>query len=102
MASVNLETGLVMRNAYMYFSILSGLALFLLVVIGMVFFRERLRLTVKRHSVRKVAPKEEFYCVRSSLKQISGNFHVAQILFTNRKDCTLTAQGEVRRRAAED
>jgi hypothetical protein len=91
-----------MRNAYLYFSILLGLALFLLVVFAMVFFKERLRLALKRRPSRKVAPKEDFYCVRTSLKQINENFHVAQILFTNRKDCTLTAQGEVRRRAAED
>jgi uncharacterized protein (DUF58 family) len=91
-----------MRNAYVYFSILLGLALFLLVVFAMVFFKERLRRALKRRPIRKVAPKEDFYCVRTSLKQINENFHVAQILFTNRKDCTLTAQGEVRRRAAED
>jgi uncharacterized protein (DUF58 family) len=90
-----------MRNAYVYFSILLGLALFLLVVFAMVFFKERVRRALKRHPIRKVAPKEDFYCVRTSLKQINENFHVAQILFTNRKDCTLTAQGEVRR-AAED
>ena len=90
-----------MRNAYVYFSILLGLALFLLVVFAMVFFKERVRRALKRHPIRKVAPKEDFYCVRTSLKQINENFHVAQMLFTNRKDCTLTAQGEVRR-AAED
>ena len=91
-----------MRNAYVYFSILLGLALFLLAVFVMVFFRERVRLALKRRPARKAAPKEDFYCVRTSLKQINENFHVAQILFTNRKDCTLTAQGEVRRRTAED
>ena len=90
-----------MRNAYVYFSILLGLALLLLVVFAMVFFKERVRRALKRHPIRKVTPKEDFYCVRTSLKQINENFHVAQILFTNRKDCTLTAQGEVRR-AAED
>ena len=90
-----------MRNAYVYFSILLGLALFLLVVFAMVFFKERVRRALKLRPIRKVAPKEDFYCVRTSLKQINENFHVAQILFTNRKDCTLTAQGEVRR-AAED
>jgi len=91
-----------MRNAYVYFSILLGLALFLLVVFAMVYFKERVRLVLKRRPIRKVAPKEDFYCVRTSLKQINENFHVAQILFTNRKDCTLTPQGEVRRRGAED
>ena len=91
-----------MRNAYVYFSILLGLALFLLVVFAMVFFKERVRRALKRHPIRKVAPKEDFYCVRTSLKQINENFHVAQILFTNRKDCTLTAQGEVRRRTSEE
>ncbi len=91
-----------MRNAYGYLSILLGLALFLLVVFAIVFFRERLRNTLKRRPARKAAPKEDFYCIRTSLKQINENFHVAQILFTNRKDCTLTAQGEVRRRTADD
>ena len=91
-----------MQNAYVYFSILLGLALFLLAVFVMVFFRERLSLALKRRPTRKAAPKEDFYCIRTSLKQINENFHVAQILFTNRKDCTLTAQGEVRRRATED
>ena len=91
-----------MRNAYVYFSILLGLALFLLVVFAMLFFKERLRLALRRRPALKAAPKEDFYCVRTSLKQINENFHVAQILFTNRKDCTLTAQGEVRRRAADD
>ena len=91
-----------MRNAYGYLSILLGLALFLLVVFAIVFFRERLRNTLKRRPARKAAPKEDFYCIRTSLKQINENFHVAQILFTNRKDCTLTAQGDVRRRAADD
>ena len=93
-----------MRNAYVYFSIALGLALFLLAVFVIVFFRERVRvrLTLKRRPAPKVAPKEEFCCVRTSLKQINENFHVAQILFTNRKDCTVNAQGEVRRRAAED
>jgi len=90
-----------MRNGYVYFSILLGLALFLLAVFVMVFFKERVRLALKRPA-RKVTPKEDFFCVRTSLKQINEDFHVAQILFTNRKDCTLTAQGEVRRRAAED
>ena len=37
-----------MRNAYVYLSILLGLALFLLVVFAMVFFRERLRGALKR------------------------------------------------------
>ena len=91
-----------MRNAYVYFSILLGLALFLLAVCVMVFFRERVLLALKRRPIRKVPPREDFYCIRTSLKQINENFHVAQILFTNRKDCTLTAQGEVRRRSAED
>jgi hypothetical protein len=91
-----------MRNAYVYFSILLGLALFLVVVVAMVFLKERVRLALKRRPIKKIAPKEDFYCVRTSLKQINENFHVAQILFTNRKDCTLTAQGEVRKRAAED
>ena len=42
-----------MRNAYVYFSILLGLALFLLVVFAMVFFKERLRLALKRRPIRK-------------------------------------------------
>ncbi|MCI0424011.1 MAG: hypothetical protein L0387_40925 [Acidobacteria bacterium] len=91
-----------MRNAYVYFSILLGLALFLIAVFAIVFFRERVAHVLKRRPARKAVPREDFYCVRSSLKQINENFHVAQILFTNRKDCTLTAQGEVRRRASED
>ena len=91
-----------MRNAYVYFSVLLGLALFLIAVCVMVFFRERVLLALKRRPIRKVAPKEDFYCIRTSLKQINENFHVAQILFTNRKDCILTAQGEVRRRTSEE
>jgi len=91
-----------MRNTYGYLAILLGLALFLVVVFAIVFFKERLRHTLKRRPARKAAPKEDFYCIRTNLKQINENFHVAQILFTNRKDCTLTAQGKVRRRTAED
>ena len=90
-----------MRNAYGYLGILLGLALFL-VVFAIVFFRGRLRYPLKRRPALKAAPKEDFYCIRTSLKQVNENFHVAQILFTNRKDCTLTAQGEVRRRTADD
>jgi len=91
-----------MRNVYVYFSILLGLALFLLIVFIVVFFRERLRLALKRRPTRRVLSKEVFFCVRTNLKQINENFHVAQIVFTNRKDCILTAQGEVRRRSTED
>ena len=91
-----------MRNSYVYFSMLLGLALFLLVVIVVVFFKERVALALKRRPVRKLTPREDFYCVKTSLKQINENFHVAQIVFTNRKDCILTAQGEVRRRVTED
>lgn len=90
-----------MRNAYGYLAIVLGLALFL-VVFAIVFFRGRLRYTLKRRPALKAAPKEDFYCIRTSLKQVNENFHVAQILFTNRKDCTLTAQGEVRRHTADD
>ena len=90
-----------MQNAYGYLAILLGLALFL-VVFAIVFFRERFKCALKRRPALKAAPKEDFYCIRTSLKQVNENFHVAQILFTNRKDCTLTAQGEVRRRTADD
>jgi hypothetical protein len=78
------------------------LALFLIVVFVTVFFKDRWRAGLKPRRGHKMTPKEEFYCVRSSVKQINENFHVAQIVFTNRKDCTLTAQGEVRRLSADE
>jgi hypothetical protein len=90
-----------MRNAYAFFSILLGLTIFLFVIFAWVFVEERVRLAWKRRHSRKRAPREDFYCVKSSLKQINDNFYVAQILFTNRRDCTLTTQSETRRRSSE-
>lgn len=90
-----------MRNAYVYFSILLGLAIFLVVTFAVVFLKERFR-NVWQRSDRKASQREDFYCVKSSLKQINDNFYVAQILFTNKKDCSLTTQGETRRRISED
>jgi hypothetical protein len=90
-----------MRNAYLYFSILLGLAIFLVVVFVAVYFCERLKPLWRRRSHSKPAAREDFYCVKSSLKQINENFCVAQILFTNRKDCTLTTHGEIRRQSSE-
>jgi hypothetical protein len=89
-----------MRNAYAYVSILLGIAVFLAVVWGVVFYRKRLKFSLRRP--RRATPQEDFYCVRSSLKQINGNFYVAQILFTNRKDCSLTTHGETRHQATEE
>ncbi|MBM3800777.1 MAG: hypothetical protein FJW26_00530 [Acidimicrobiia bacterium] len=91
-----------MRNTDVYFPILLGLALFLIAVFVVAFFRNRWRAGLKQRRGHKVDAKEEFYCVRSSLKQINESFHVAQIVFTNRKDCTLTAQGEVRCLSADE
>ncbi len=89
-----------MRNAYVYFSIILGAAVFLAVVFGVIFYRKTLRLSAWRP--RGASVFEDFYCVRSNLKQINDNFYVAQILFTNRKDCTLTTHGELRRQTTDE
>jgi hypothetical protein len=91
-----------MRNAYLYFSILLGLAIFLAIVFVWVYFREKVAHLWKRRSSSRPVTNEDFYCVKSSLKQINDDFYVAQILFTNRKDCTLTTHGEIRRQSSDE
>jgi hypothetical protein len=91
-----------MRNAYVYFSILLGLAIFLVVVFVLVFLKERLKIPWKNRLMRKPVSRESFYCIRTSLKHINQNFYVAQILFTNRRDCTLATQNETQRQSSEE
>jgi hypothetical protein len=91
-----------MRNNFLYFSLLLGVFVFLVMAFFWVYMKERLKGRFRRRSAPKPIRKEEFYCVKSSLKQINENFCVAQILFTNRKDCTLAPQSESHHAASED
>lgn len=89
-----------MQNADVYLSLLLGAIVFLTGVFSVILYRKAIGAPSKRPKRAPVC--ESFYCVRSNLKRINDNFYVAQILFTNRKDCTLTTQGEVRRQTTDE
>ena len=91
-----------MRNSYLYLSILLGLTIFLVLMFVVLLFKEKMRGRWKGRFSQQLAPREDFYCVKSSMKQINDSFYVAQILFTNKKDCTLTTQKETPRHISEE
>ncbi len=91
-----------MKNSYLYLAILLGLTIFLVLTFVVLLFKENKKGRWKGKFSQQLAPREDFYCLKSSLKQISDGFYVAQILFTNKKDCALTAQKETPRHISEE
>jgi hypothetical protein len=89
-----------MNRLYLCLSILIGIKILLLIVFGLLVFKGHLLLK-RRPQGRRALPHESFYCVKSSLKQMNEHFFVAQIVFTNKKNCTLTAQRKSPRRSSE-
>jgi NADH:ubiquinone oxidoreductase subunit 3 (subunit A) len=90
-----------MHNPYVYLSIFLGIKILLLIFLAFVIFKGALRLRNKPAPNQKVFPYENFYCVKNKLKQMNEHFYVAQIIFTNKKNCTLTAQSESPHRFSE-
>ena len=90
-----------MRNPYIYLSIFLGIKILLVIFLGFMIFKGVLRFRKKPAAKQKVFPYESFYCVKNNLKQMNEHFYVAQIIFTNKKNCTLTAQSESPHRFSE-
>jgi len=89
-----------MSRLYIYLSMLLGIKILLLILFATLVFRGKLWLK-KRRRQELVFPTEIFYCVKSSMKQMNDHFYVAHVVFTNKKNCTLTAHSESPRRASE-
>ena len=92
----------VMSGLHVYLSILLGIKILLLILFAALVFKGQLWLKKRRQQTRAAFPHEVFYCVKSSLKQMNDRFYVAQVVFTNKKNCTLTAQRESPRHAASE
>jgi hypothetical protein len=91
-----------MNRFYIYLSVLLGIKILLLIVVSALVLKGHFWLKGRRKQVQRVLPNEVFYCVKSSLKQMNDHFYVAQIVFTNKKNCTLAAQRESPRHASEE
>jgi hypothetical protein len=90
-----------MNRLDIYLSISLGIKILLLILFALLVFKGQLWLKQRRKQAQKASPSERFYCVKSSLKQMNDHFYVAQVVFTNRKNCTLTAQSESPRHSSE-
>jgi hypothetical protein len=86
----------------MYLSVLLGIKVLLLILFATLVFKGQRWLKKGRQQAPGVLPSEVFYCVKSSLKQMNDHFYVAQVVFTNKKNCTLTAQSESPHHASEE
>jgi hypothetical protein len=89
-----------MNRVYIYLSILLGIKILLLIFLGCLILKGQIWLRSRRRA-QKVISNEIFYCVKSSLKQMNEQFYVGQIVFTNKKNCTLAAQSELPRHSSE-
>jgi hypothetical protein len=69
---------------------------------GLMLFRGQLKFLKHRALTQRRTPREDFYRVKSTLKQMNDHFYVAQMVFTNKKNCTLTIQSETPRRLSEE
>jgi len=90
-----------MHNPHIYLSIFLGIKILMLILLAFVIFKGALWLRNKPTPSQKAFPYESFYCVKNTLKQMNEHFYVAQIIFTNKKNCTLTAQSESPHRFSE-
>jgi hypothetical protein len=91
-----------MQSLYIYLAIFLGVKLLLNVFFGVILFKGQLNF--RRHWAlnQRRTPHVDFYCVKSTLKQMNDHFYVAQMVFTNKKNCTLTVQGETPRHHSEE
>ena len=90
-----------MQNLRIYVPILIGLTIFLVVVFTLVQKKKRHRKLPLVNSKERAA-YEEFHCIKSSMKQVSQDITIAQLVFTNRLDVTLDARPKVPRQISED
>lgn len=90
-----------MTNLRFYLPILVGLAIFLVVAFA-VFHRKKSHPKLPFVNPKEEAACEEFHCIKSSMKQVSEDIYIAQLVFTNRMDVTLNAQPKVPRQISED
>ena len=86
----------------MYLAIFLGVKLLLIVFFGVILFMGQLNFRKHWALNQRRTPHEDFYCVKSTLKQMNDHFYVAHMVFTNKKNCTLTIQGETPRRLSEE
>jgi hypothetical protein len=86
----------------MYLAIFLGVKLLLIVFFGVILFKGQLNFRKQWALNQRRTPHEDFYCVKSTLKQMNDHFYVAQMVFANKKKCTLTLQGETPQRLSED
>jgi hypothetical protein len=91
-----------MRNLGLYLPILAGLAIFLMLAIFIRHHGRSSRRNPRPIVPAKQAPHEEFYCVKTSLKQVNENFFIAQVVYTNRMSVTFDAHPHVPRQISED
>jgi hypothetical protein len=91
-----------MQNLYNYLAIFLGVKLLLIIFFGLIIFKEQLKFRRIRALTRRHVPREDFYCVKNTLKQMNDHFYVAQIVFTNKKNCTLTTHSETPHHLSEE
>jgi hypothetical protein len=91
-----------MNRLHFYLAVLLGIKILLLIVVSALVLKGHFWLKGRRKPVQRVFPNEVFYCVKSSLRQMNDHFYVGQVVFSNKKNCTLTAQKESPRHASEE
>ena len=91
-----------MQNLYNYLIIFLGVKLILILVFGVIIYREHSRIKKNPFPPAKQRDVEEFYIVKSSLRRANERFFVGQILFSNRKGLILPTQKETPRRSSDE
>jgi hypothetical protein len=90
-----------MQNLLAYLIIFLGVKLVLILVFGLIIYRERSRIKENRQVSPQKKEVEAFHLVKSSLTKVNDRFLVGQILFSNRRDFTLPTPKETPRHSSD-
>ena len=90
-----------MQNLYAYLVIFLGVKLVLILVFGLIIYREHSRIRMKGQIPPKKKEIEEFHLVKSSLTRVNDRFLVGQILFSNSQDFTIPTSKETPRHSSD-
>jgi hypothetical protein len=69
-----------------------GVVLFLGVFFSLLKLRVRIHIDRHQPSASALPEKEVFYCLKAHVKQLSSDFLVAQLVFSNKKNISLDPQ----------
>ncbi len=91
-----------MQNLYVYLWVFFAVKLGVVVIFALMLFKGPLRLKRKRLLLPMRPAHERFFCVKSNLKRMNEDFYVAQMVFTHKRDGTLTAHSDTQRHTPEE